>query len=263
MSPQYDISSAASVPTDALKPGSICLWTLPIDEATVETAARILLKTLSVAEIREARDIKREARRGEFIVGRAMLRQALSAQLHVPMETLRIARDANQKPHVASPKNGGEIEVSISHTEGLIACLVACSPAAAVDVEKIQHTVDLTAVAAEVLSPLEREEIQDLFGSAWTERFFDYWTLKEAYAKATGLGLQMAFNGASFLRDQYDQIGMQSLDGLNTGRDWQFWCLHPSPSHTVSIAARRNGRDPLELVTRQMRFATPDILLAA
>src|SRR6185503_2047144 len=81
---------------------------------------------------------------------------------------------------------------------GMLACLVSLTASAAVDVEHIVHTDDLAHVAEAVLARREREALGRLAGSDWTERFFDYWTLKEAYAKARGEGLGLPFGDIGF-----------------------------------------------------------------
>ena len=71
---------------------------------------------------------------------------ALSHYFPVPAGAWRFARDHNGKPFIASPEVSPAAQFSVSHTEGLIACLITLSEAA-VDVEKIEYDQDLQLVA--------------------------------------------------------------------------------------------------------------------
>jgi hypothetical protein len=70
--------------------------------------------------------------------------------------------------------------------------------------------------------------------------FCRYWTLKEAHAKALGLGMSLAFEKIAF--ELYE--GIARLHGHSD--EWYFEHWSPTPTHTVAIAIRT--REPVHLI---------------
>ena len=93
----------------------------------------------------------------------------------------------------------GGLRFNLSHTDGLVVCLVAVEREIGVDVE---HTARAGSVGIEIAerfsSPSEVAELRSLPFADQRSRFFDYWTLKEAYIKARGLGLHLPLDQFSF-----------------------------------------------------------------
>ena len=87
---------------------------------------------------------------------------------------------------------------SLTHTRGLVACAVTRGHAVGIDVEGIrpvpsaQHIADtrMTASEAASLASCAPEDLET--------RFLELWTLKEAYSKALGLGLQLPLDSRAF-----------------------------------------------------------------
>src|SRR5262249_19811199 len=161
--------------------------TLRTDEIDTEILSSFET-VLPADDQKEARRFRRNKNRHQFLLARGLLRFALSEHLPVCATDWRFARNENLKPFIIAPKSFSAVNFSLSHTDGLIACLISLVAEAAVDVEKLEFKDDLAPVAKQVLSAAELAALAKLSGQDWTKRFFDYWTLKEAYAKAKGLG---------------------------------------------------------------------------
>lgn len=217
------------------------LWTLRTDELSAAALAVRLGAVLSTDERAEARRFQRAANRHEFVLARALARLALSHQFPVAAQDWRFARDRNGRPFIAAPEVSPAVHFSVSHTRGLVACLISSCAEAAVDVEQVEHHPDLALVSEQILTPAERGALSELRGAAWTARFFDYWTLKEAYAKARGLGLCMAFSDIGFDLDAHPSIRVQLAAGADDDASaWVFWQRRLPPQHTICVAAKRS-----------------------
>jgi 4'-phosphopantetheinyl transferase len=196
-------------------------------------------------------------------MARALVRLALSRHVPVPADVWRFDRNCHGRPCIAVPACVPNVYFSLSHTRGLIACLVTGSAEAAVDVERIEYHHDLSWVARQVLSPAERTALSAPSERDWTTRFFDHWTLKEAYAKARGLGLALALSDIGFELKPDGTIGVgfgsQVADDPSA---WVFWRRHLSPRHTLSVAARKDFDHGCEVILRPVTFDDTGIGLA-
>lgn len=163
------------------------IWRCP-PRALARDQIRACLTTLSRVERERYRRMRSADARIHFVVGRALARSAVSRYADVPAGSLRFAVDAQGRPAVEWPRGCRDIHFSISHTTGMVA--VAISPVAevGVDLERIDRRVDISEIAEAVFTPDELDRILRQNGARERTRFFELWTLKEAYIKARGRG---------------------------------------------------------------------------
>lgn len=133
-----------------------------------------------------------EADRSAFIAGRRLIRDALAIWLGV--EDVPLAVDALGKPYC--PLSGAP-EFNVSHSGGWVALAMSLNGSVGVDIESLERKVDQTALANRFFSESERQYV--LEGSP--EAFFEIWTRKEAYLKATGLGIRCALKEVDTLSE--------------------------------------------------------------
>ena len=81
------------------------------------------------------------------------------------------------------------IEFNLSHTDGLVAIALSRSRRVGIDVEKTRSVLDEIEIADKFFSPSESVQLRSLSPADRHFAFLCCWTRKEAYAKATGLGL--------------------------------------------------------------------------
>jgi len=190
----------------------------------------------------------------QFVIARGLLRVALSEDLPVSITDWRFARSNNGKPFIAEPGSLSAVNFSLSHTDGLIACLISLAAEAAVDVEKVEYHDDLTLVAKQVMSAVELTALRKLSGRDWTEQFFTYWTLKEAYVKAGGRGLGFVSGDIGFEIEADNAIKVHFASAGDDSSAWVFWRGHLSPQHTISIAAKKETDGGVTIIHRSLKF---------
>ena len=112
----------------------------------------------------------------------ALLRRVLRKAWN--LQDIMIEKTPAGKPYLV----GEALQVSISHTKGLVCCAVAESPVG-VDCEYPR------AVSGRVMRRVCTErEIRDIQAADDPQaRFMQYWTLKEAISKKRGVGLRESF----------------------------------------------------------------------
>jgi len=238
-----------------VKPGQIIVRTVRTDKPTDIAVAGHLHQLLPPDELQEAQRFHKSADRNRFIISRSLLRLMLSHHFSVSPVDWVIGRGDNGRPFIVAPEMLPPIEFSISHTEGLVACLITISAEAAVDVEKVVYTQDLALTAKHVLSAAEQDELAALSGPDWTKGFFDHWTLKEAYAKARGLGLVLQFKDVGFELKSNNTILVHFAGRVDDNPSaWTFWNHHLRPQHSISVAAKRCCSKNNEVILGSVKF---------
>lgn len=119
--------------------------------------------------------------------------------------------------------------VSISHSRGWVACAVAEEGPVGIDIEVARDDRDHAGLAAAAFGP--RECVR---ASAGNDAFYRLWTLREARAKATGMGLAEAADRQDRFEDGPDEgCWLSQQDGA-------LWFLMHHRSHpnlALSLAA--------------------------
>ena len=181
-----------------------CRQTDGLDEATI-TAAEAALS----ADERNRRDRFRfECDKRDYTIAHGLLRRSLSKFNVVPPAQWVFEPDNRGKPQVSQAswqtsehRDGRLLSFSLSHTRGVVAFAIASGVSVGVDVERINPNIVVTELADWCLSRSETLALGRLRGRARMVRFFEIWTLKEAFVKATGLGLSEALQDISFNLD--------------------------------------------------------------
>src|SRR5262245_60905547 len=164
------------------------LFTVRLDDARDRLAA---WRDLLTDEERERGDrYVFERNRDEHVAAHALVRLALSRfAAGVDPRDWRFVVGERGKPEIAAPAS--PLRFNLSHTDGLVACVVAEGVDVGVDVENTARRSDTVAIADRYFAPAEVAALRSLPAGAQRDRFYEYWTLKESYMKARGLGLAL------------------------------------------------------------------------
>ncbi len=177
-----------------------------------------------------------------YLVAHALLRLTLSRYLDVAPEGLRFAANEFGRPEIAGPQSAHRLQFNLSHTHGLVACGVTWNRPIGVDVENIHRGGDgagLMSVAARYFSPQELAELRSRPDQEQPARFIDYWTLKEAYLKARGVGLSLGLDKFSMQIGAGRPVSISFAPGFNDDpRQWQFAQFRPTAEHAAAVAVR-------------------------
>jgi 4'-phosphopantetheinyl transferase len=200
---------------------------------TVDACRRLL----SVDERVRANRFMFERHRRQYIFAHAMLRLALSqAAPNVAPSDWSFSAGRYGRPFVASPNTSTALHFSLSHADGCVACVVSGHETVGVDVETVSRRVAPLSTAQRFFAPEEVEALRELPEPAAIERFFDYWTLKEAYLKARGFGLNLPLD-AFAMQVSREAIAISFRPAIvDDPEGWRFSLCSPSPSHRLAIA---------------------------
>jgi len=170
-----------------LTAGEVQVWmgTVPADEDELIRLAR----HLNLEERHRAGQFSVDLPRREFILGRAMGRQLLGAALRVEPVDLRFDRLVHGKPCLYPAMGDHDLRFNLSHSGGRVVVALAVGREVGVDLEWIHGLEDWNDISARIFSPRELAELHALPIAQQRQAFFNGWTRKEAWLKATGEGL--------------------------------------------------------------------------
>jgi 4'-phosphopantetheinyl transferase len=189
-----------------------------------------------------------ENRRREVLLTRALVRSVLSGYTGADPLSWRFGAQARGRPFCAELP----FDFNLSHTEGMIVCLVAGSAMPGVDVEFMPRRGRLDEVATHFFAPLECAALSAVPEAEKRRRFFTYWTLKEAYIKAKGDGLALPLDAFWFdLAGDKPEI---AFDGriADDAAAWRFESLALSDDHLCGIALKIPHPPTLRLIEAQI-----------
>lgn len=193
-----------------------------------------------------------EKNRHQQLVTRALARSVLSLYTGVAPAEWRFEAGEYGKPDVSAPAGHSRLRFNLSNTDGLIACAVVRDHEVGVDVENMQRRAETVAIADRYFARSECRALHALPESQQRDRFFSYWTLKESYIKARGLGLKIPLAQFAFdIEREPITIAFDPRLG-DDAADWQFHQLRLSDRHMLAVAVQRGAADDLRVVLRDI-----------
>jgi 4'-phosphopantetheinyl transferase len=229
------------------------LWYVLPDELVDGELLNACRRLLSPDEIeRNGRFVFRKDRHRDLVT-RALVRSVLSRyRPEVDPASWQFSTNAYGRPEVAGTRQQPPLHFNLSHTDRLIVCLVGRAREIGVDVEHVGRVVLAEDIAERFFSPTEVRDLWALPAEVRRDRFFDLWTLKEAYIKARGLGLQLPLDQFSFHLDTGQAIRISFGPRIRDDpRSWQFSLFRLTTGHRVAVALRR--REAPDLAIRVQR----------
>jgi 4'-phosphopantetheinyl transferase len=215
-------------------PARVDVWLTRLD-GRVEPHLAAYESLLDPSELERRRRYKAEGAALQHLVGRALVRTTLSRYAAVDPAAWRFAPNAYGRPAIVEPPGLG-LTFNLSHTDGLVACAVAHGVEVGVDVERVSRRVEVEALARFSFAPAEAEVLAAAPPEERRELFFAFWTLKEAYIKARGMGLALPLDGFAFdLTDPEPRIAFTARCPDDPGR-WAFLRRRATPEHRLALA---------------------------
>ena len=198
-------------------------------------AAPTTLALLSPEEREQQQRFIPAKKRQEFLATRVLVRSVLGQVLDIPPEALRFDRNEWGRPALVPTPTSSPIHFNVSHTDGLVVCLVSTSHEIGIDTELLSRAPALLALAPRVFAPQEQNDLAKLIDDEKLHRAVRLWTLKESYIKARGMGMALPLDGFAF--SFYDnRISLTVAPDLNDdGARWNFQ-TRILESHLVSTA---------------------------
>ncbi|MCB1123653.1 MAG: 4'-phosphopantetheinyl transferase superfamily protein [Verrucomicrobiae bacterium] len=168
------------------KPG---IFAIPLKSEV--SLLRRCVSLLNDSEKQRANRFRHDGAKAQFITGHAAIHVMLRSVLGEDYDNVEFGESEHRKPFVLFSDGTRPIEFNLSHCADYIAIALGEKPVG-IDVEKIRHLNDLRGICGQVFTASEIEEV--FAGSdedAHLEKFFQFWTCKEAALKANGTGFML------------------------------------------------------------------------
>ncbi|MFJ5551355.1 4'-phosphopantetheinyl transferase family protein [Streptomyces sp. NPDC093225] len=235
------------------------VWLLP--EAEVDGLTEQARSVLSADEHARWTRLRTEAARRRHLGARLLCRSVLGAYSNTPPHRLTFTRGDFGRPELFPNPSG--LRFNLSHTKGLIACVVSDGLPCGVDVERMDVDPNVVGYVVERFTPAERARLEAADPARRAREFLDVWVLKEAYTKALGAGLQYGFDAFQLGPDSTGEVVLDDprLPGHEAGR-WQFALSTTGTGHRLAVAVRRHGDSSVPVPVPQRLFTAGEVVPA-
>ncbi len=246
------MKAAANNVSEQLQGSDVHVWLgfLPnIHDFALLNAYRLLLN---------AEESHRQARfvfssdRHSYLVTHAMLRIVLSKYAPIQPQAWHFLSNEYGRPEIGNADpSARQFNFSISHSHGLVVVAVTRAPAMGVDVEEVRTRPAPVEVADRYFASQEILALRALPENRQSDRFYEYWTLKEAYLKARALGLSIPLDQFSFQFEGDRAVHFSTEPSLQDAPEfWKFWQFCPSADHVLALCVRRGSPAEPRLLCR-------------
>jgi 4'-phosphopantetheinyl transferase len=186
-----------------------------------------LLSLLTEADRQQILRLRNLRDQWSVAAARAVVRILLGQCLDCPAQDVALIRDERGKPMLDPRRHGTiarQLHFSISHGRELIAVAIAHSRIG-IDVEAVCELPELMQIASMQFAPESLDDLKVVETDAErTALFYRFWTLGEAFVKATGEGIAQGLKSIAF--SAYGDPVLTRVDGpLGPHSHWRFGTL--------------------------------------
>ena len=212
----------------------IHVWCATLDQAP--SYRRQLAETLSEDERQRAARFHFERDRSRFIVGRGLLRSILGCYLNVKAGELAFGYNPQGKPSLATPS---QIHFNLAHSHNLALYAITRRREIGVDLERIRPVPGMKEIAQRFFCAAEAAHMLSLPEEQKEEGFFNCWTRKEAYLKATGEGIASALDQfeVSLRPGEPAALLHEAMNPAEASR-WVLFDLKPAHGYAAALAVK-------------------------
>jgi 4'-phosphopantetheinyl transferase len=192
---------------------------------------------LDASEEEQAGRFRFSRGRLHYRLTRTLVRRLLSYYFPVvDPAAWRFTRNDFGKPRIAEPDLPVPCFFNLSHSGDRIVLAVCGNPAIGVDVEKIDRDRNVLTIARRFFPAVEVQKLEDLTPEARLMRFYQLWTLKEAYSKACGEGLVSSLGQLELCFREAGKIGVKLNPGTaQQAAAWKLW-LYDDEDGPLAVA---------------------------
>lgn len=219
-----------------LSDNDVHVWWLKLEQA--DLCAVRFASILTEKERTRAASLFFERDRNRFILCRGVLRTVLGSYLNTEPDRLEFSYGSYGKPYLAGAFSEESVQFSLAHSHELALYVFTRGRKVGIDLERIRNIPDVDQVAARFLSRRENAMFRTLPRGQRLKAFFGFWTRKEAYGKAIGIGLAQPLDGFSMsMMPEEPDRSFNMEENAREACCWSIMSFTPAPEYTAALAA--------------------------
>ena len=234
-----------------LSENEIHLWSIDPQQITGQGQLASLKTLLNTAELAKVQRYRLAKAQHNALITRAFVRAVLALYTDLQARDLIFEITEHGKPELSN--SSLPLRFNLSHNNNLIICAVCLNHDIGCDVESLSRKISVNNIARRYFSTSEYQSLKMLPPAAQRSRFFEYWTLKEAFVKATGRGLSQGLDTFSFQIGSAEQAAFNDNIALThsensvmqNNHDWYSCLNYLDQTHCIAICV--NSRKPLQI----------------
>lgn len=159
------------------------LWVLN-SNGVGRDALAFFVQRLSSSESNRYHSFLRPERQRQFLLGRTLLRFAISNLTGLPVDGFDVVERPGNSPLLILP-NSQHVSptFSLSHSRNWVACVVSCDLTVGLDIEVKESARDLSSVSELAFHPSEHLRLLTLSDPERVSSFYETWCAREALHK--------------------------------------------------------------------------------
>lgn len=228
-------------PQPVLEVGDVHIWRIFLHAAS--TQVQRLYGLLANDELERAQRFYFSRDRDHFIVVRGLLRVLLGAYLKISPQTIKFQYSARGKPTLDSNQTDPALNFNLSHSRELALLAFTYNQAIGIDLEYVRPEIVREQIAERYFSAQETETLRALPENLQPTAFFDCWTRKEAFLKATGEGLSRPLDQFSMSLTPGEPARLLHIQGEpQEPSTWLIQELDAGPGYRAALAVKKPVR---------------------
>lgn len=218
---------------------SLEVWLLPLQKgiASLLTTSEIS-NLLNSEEYTRFANFKIPSKQDEFLASRLLLRYLLRQHTDLDPGKVVAAPDEFGRPFWKHHGTRIPLYFSLSHTRGMVCCVIGNNMEIGCDVELIRPRKYERNLAEKIFSSQELSHYLSLPEGRQRTFFYTSWTLKEAFVKAVGKGLRIPLGSLSFTQSIVaKRINSVPNSSLGLQNESEFWSIISLPLESDYLLA--------------------------
>jgi 4'-phosphopantetheinyl transferase len=221
-------------------PKGVHIWTTALD--IVAGSRPRPAKVLSKSELARAERFHFEKERNRYVIAHAWLRKLLGSYLCVSAASVEFAEGPKGKPSLAGRAASSGLEFNLAHSQEQLALAIAYQTAVGVDIEHIRPLPDADEIVRRFFSKREQLRFESLSDELKSMAFFNLWTRKEAWLKATGEGIAHLLGQVEVSFVPGEPARLENLPaGFPAASNWSLHDWVPEPGFAAAVAVASPG----------------------
>jgi 4'-phosphopantetheinyl transferase len=195
---------------------------------------------LSEDEKVRANNFKFAEHQNRFIAARGFLRQIISYYLKISNREIVFQYSDRGKPIIQN----NNLQFNVSHSQDLALYAFTNKHLIGIDLEYLRSNVECAKIAQRFFTSTESQLINSLPKDKQHQTFFHFWTVKEAYLKATGEGLVGGLDTVEVDLESDTEIIIKAIAKQATkNNNWFFSSFIPEKDFIATVAINTRETD--------------------